>query len=167
MKTRKVAARNAASGAIFVRRRAPGSPPLSKRLLTQAARRMLKALDLEDSELSILLCDSGTMRQLNREHRGIDKDTDVLSFPQSEFRAPLRPMAGGDLSLLGDVIICVDKALHQASGRRRSLEDEAVFLLAHGLLHLVGYDHDEPERKNEMTRATRRLVQAAAETKSR
>lgn len=123
---------------------------------------MLAALDLHRSELSVLLCDASTMRKLNREHRGIDKDTDVLSFPQNEFETPLVPVRGSDLSLLGDVIISLDKARSQARGRGRPLEDEVLFLLAHGLLHLLGFDHDEPEKKKEMTRMTKKLVRATA-----
>jgi len=125
------------------------------------ARVMLGALDLERSELSILLTTDAAIRLLNRDHRGKDKPTDVLSFPQSEFRRPLVPRRGHDLAVLGDVIISIDTAERQARGRRRPLVEEVRFLLAHGLLHLLGYDHATPEEKKVMSRRTRELVRAS------
>lgn len=121
---------------------------------------MLDYLSLSTSELSILLTDDSGIQLINREHRDKDKPTDVLSFPQNEFTKPLVIAAGGDLSLLGDVIISLDTAQRQAEQRKRPLIEEIRFLLAHGLLHLVGYDHMEPEEKRDMTRMTRRLVAA-------
>jgi probable rRNA maturation factor len=123
--------------------------------------RMLRHLKLEGSELSILLCDDGRIRSINCEHRGKDKPTDVLSFPQAEFARAEVPRKGQNLVLLGDVVISLDTAERQAKGRRRPLEDEVRFLLAHGILHLYGYDHATAEEKKLMTKKTRELVQAA------
>jgi len=146
---------------VLITRRAPGSSPLSVRTVAAMARVMLGALDLERSELSILLTTDEGIRALNRDHRGKDKPTDVLSFPQSEFRRPLVPRRGHDLAVLGDVIISIDTAERQARGRRRPLVEEVRFLLAHGLLHLLGYDHATPEEKKVMSRRTRELVRAS------
>lgn len=131
---------------------------------------MLALLELEDAELSILLTDDSTIHTLNREHRGKDKPTDVLAFPLDESDQPEPQPAKGVRSkanrpaprLLGDVVISLDTAERQAASRKRPLTDEVRFLLAHGLLHLIGYDHDTPEKKREMGAMTRRLVRAAA-----
>lgn len=116
---------------------------------------MLLALELPNSELSVLLTDDATIRALNRQHRQKDKATDVLAFPLDEKgENPARPW-------LGDVVISIDTALRQANSRRRELIAEVRFLLAHGLLHLIGYDHDTKPRKREMDAAARRLVRSA------
>jgi probable rRNA maturation factor len=119
------------------------------------AEQMLRALELGDAELSVLITDDERIRTLNREHRGKDRPTDVLSFPMD----PDAASAPG--RLLGDVVISLDTALRQARGRRRDLVAELRFLLAHGLLHLLGYDHATASEKKRMVKATRRLVRAA------
>jgi rRNA maturation RNase YbeY len=146
---------------VVISRRAPGSPALSRKLILGLAQTMLSALDLPDVELSILLCNDKLIHQINLEHRDKDKPTDVLSFPQAEFLAPEKPKKGQSLSLLGDIVISIDTAQRQANARNRSLESEVRFLLAHGLLHLVGYDHMTPPEKLVMTRRTQALVRAA------
>lgn len=117
---------------------------------------MLSELGLSDSELSVLLCDDARVQQLNREHRGKNTPTDVLSFPLMDFDdEQLSTLAGG---ALGDVVISLDTAQRQASQRGHELLQEVTFLLAHGLLHLLGYDHETDEEELEMNAATRRLV---------
>lgn len=145
----------------YVTRRAPGAPALSGSLVRKMAERMLEFLGVSDSELSILLCDDKRIRKLNREHRDKDKPTDVLSFPQAEFRQPEKPARGHSLQLLGDVVISLETAQRQADGRRRPLENEVRFLLAHGILHLLGHDHMTADEKNVMSRRAKELVQAA------
>ncbi len=115
---------------------------------------MLAELDLSAAELSVLLTDDAGIRMLNRTHRGKDKPTDVLSFPLDE-------AAGPEPRLLGDVVVSIDSAERQARSRRRDLLAEIRFLLAHGILHLVGYDHGTRLQKKRMDAACRRLVRAA------
>jgi len=115
---------------------------------------MLAELGLADAELSVLLTDDSLIQQLNAEHRKKDRATDVLAF---ELDAPDRD----EPRVLGDVVISLDTALRQARGRQRPLLAEVRFLLAHGLLHLCGYDHGTPAEKREMDQWTRRLVRAA------
>jgi probable rRNA maturation factor len=117
--------------------------------------RMLGALGLGDAELSVLFVDDATIRLLNRKHRDKDRPTDVLAFPVDE--KPVR----GVPRVLGDVVISLETALRQARSRRRGLVAEVRFLLAHGLLHLVGYDHGTRIQKRRMDAASRRLVRAA------
>jgi probable rRNA maturation factor len=121
---------------------------ISLATVRRRAQRMLEALALADAELSVLLCDDQTIRALNRRYRRRDRPTDVLAFALGEGRMLPAPCP----IPLGDVVISVPTAARQgrASGRRPL--DEVTELLAHGLLHLLGFDH--------RTRATRRRMQA-------
>jgi len=130
---------------------------------------MLRELDLADAELSILLTNDASIRELNREHRGKDKPTDVLAFPLDSHitAARRRGAASNEPStlaprLLGDVVISLQTAERQARARKRELLAEVRFLLAHGLLHLIGYDHATASQKHRMDRLTRQLVRACA-----
>ena len=120
------------------------------------------ALDCEEcpyeAEVNLLLTDDEAIHEMNREHRHIDRPTDVLSFPMIEYETP------GDLSgieesadafdpgtgelMLGDIVISKDRVFAQAEEYGHSVRREYAFLIAHSMLHLLGYDHmDEEERK--------------------
>ncbi|MBL8685638.1 MAG: rRNA maturation RNase YbeY [Myxococcales bacterium] len=124
--------------------------------LRLAAEKMLRALELPRAELSILLCRDDEIQVLNRDYRHKDKATDVLAFA-------LREGEEGHLAgdHLGDVVISVDTAARQASERKISLKTEAITLLAHGLLHLLGWDHQTDEEELRMNKETARLVSCA------
>lgn len=93
-----------------------------------------------DYEVSVSLVDNIEIRELNRDYRGVDRETDVLSFPmEDDFRL--------DLPLLGDIIISVEKALEQSQDYGHSLERELAYLTAHSMFHLMGYDHMNDEEK--------------------
>lgn len=126
-----------------------------------AAERMLRALDLERDELSVLLCDDAVIHSLNREFRGKDKPTDVLSFSMREGEGAR--FAG---PMLGDIIISLPTASRQAKALKRSLHDETMMLLAHGLLHLLGFDHVTRAEERRMKARTDLLI-AASRTRSR
>jgi probable rRNA maturation factor len=130
------------------------SLPMKRAVLEERARRMLRALERESAELSIVLCDDVTIRELNRDYRERDAPTDVLAFPMGEGE-------GGDLQpdLLGDVVISVDTARRQQ--KRPTLHEELTFLLAHGLLHLLGYDHATRAEERRMSARTDILMAAA------
>jgi probable rRNA maturation factor len=117
---------------------------------------MLTELGLADAELSVLLTNDATIHQLNREHRDKDRPTDVLAFPLDT------ELLGPGPRVLGDIVISLDTAERQARSRKRELLPEVRFLLAHGLLHLIGYDHDTKPHKREMDAMARRLVRAAS-----
>ena len=125
------------------------------------AHMLLAALDLRDVELSLVLCDDSTIQGLNRDWRAVDKATDVLSFAQGEDAAVwdgdhLRP--GVLTGPLGDVIISIDTARRQADELGHSLDDEIRVLLVHGLLHLLGHDHDDDDEAVQMHRLERDLL---------
>lgn len=126
---------------------------------------MLAYLGLEQAELSVLLTDDAGIHRLNLIHRGTDRPTDVLAFPldAESFRTKQQkmPVARSEQAvLLGDVVISVDTAARQGKSHHRDLMAEVRFLLAHGLLHLLGYDHDNLPKKKEMDRMTATLVRA-------
>lgn len=104
-----------------------------------------------DSEVSVTLVDNEQIHALNREHRNIDRPTDVLSFPMLEFDENGEADdcgfdMDGELVLLGDIVISMERAAEQAEEYGHSLVREVGFLTAHSMLHLLGYDHvDDPE----------------------
>ena len=116
---------------------------------------MLESLDLGEAELSILLCDDEIIRDLNRRYRKTNKPTDVLAFPMQEGPGP-----GFDTAVLGDVVISLPTATRQAVQRDRPIIGEVTFLLAHGLLHLIGYDHATAREEREMIAKTEDLLAA-------
>jgi rRNA maturation RNase YbeY len=120
---------------VEVRAHGRRTPRLAARL-RRSAERLLAALRLPDAELSVLLVSDRAMRRLNRAWRGRDRPTDVLAFAQRE------GAGGAPPGLLGDVVISVDTARRQAAERGARLAEEAERLLVHGLLHLLGYDHE-------------------------
>jgi len=119
----------------------PRGASAGRRLRARAAA-CLAALGREDAELSILLVTDRRIRALNREWRGQDRATDVLSFPISE------PPGSG--SLLGDVVISLDTAARRARAEERPIGAELDRYLAHGILHLLGYDHERAEDARRM-----------------
>ena len=141
-----------------VLRRAPGSPALMPSAIRRIADAMLIELELQNAELSVLLTNDTEIHALNLQHRQQDKPTDVLSFPLDEGGGADGAVSG--TRVLGDVVISLDTAARQARGRKRELLPEVCFLLAHGILHLLGYDHGNPREKREMDALTRRLVRA-------
>ena len=100
------------------------------------------------AEVSILLCGDRRMRNLNRQHRGLDRTTDVLSFPMWD-RLP----SAVDHVLLGDIAISAPRAALQARQLGHSLGRELDRLVVHGMLHLIGYDHERSPRQAAKMRA--------------
>jgi len=128
-------------------------PEVGRAGVRRWAERMLRAVGLEQAELSVLLTDDGAMRLLNRSYRGHDRPTDVLAFAMREGDVGVH-LEGAPAEMLGDVVISIPTAARQAKARRRTLGAEIRTLLAHGLLHLLGFDH--------RTTRTRRAMQARA-----
>lgn len=118
---------------------------------------MIDALQLKNIEVSFLLTDDARIHELNRVYRHKDRPTDVLAFAMRE--GDFAELAG---NALGDVIVSVPTARKQAEERGRPLLDEVTMLTAHGLLHLLGWDHDTAAKDRRMTAETERLCLAAA-----
>jgi probable rRNA maturation factor len=127
-------------------------PRFDRALLRRRAGRALVALGHARSELSLALVDDGAMALLNESHRGKEGPTDVLSFSLLE-----GPGAEHRGALLGDVVIALGVAQRQARRGRRSLDDELARLLIHGVLHLVGHDHERDDEARAMRAEEHRL----------
>lgn len=145
----------------FVARNAKRAPSIDRRLLRTRAERMLDHLGVAEHELSVLLTDDTHIEELNRKHRRKAKPTDVLAFPMETGPAP-----AGSPRLLGDVVVSLDTALRQARARRRPLIDEVTHLLAHGILHLLGYDHRTDAEERRMNTIASRLVRTATSARA-
>ena len=124
------------------------------RALKATAKKLLGAVGEDASTVSISLVDDATIRELNHVHRGKDRPTDVLSFPMYE---PDEDHVG-DERFIGDIVISIDTARRQAAEYDAPLQNEIYRLLIHGLLHLLGHDHMEPEERAQMEAEERRLA---------
>lgn len=124
--------------------------------IERAARAMLRAVELSRAELSIFLCGDRAIHALNRDYRSKDRPTDVLAFAMREGLGGER---AGDV--LGDVVISIETARRQAAAQEQPVISEVLMLLAHGLLHLLGWDHDTDTKDRRMRREVARLVAAA------
>ena len=130
--------------------------PVDDEGLVELARFVLDAMQVSPlAELSLLLVDEAAMTELHEKWMGEPGPTDVLAFPMDELRPG--PMSGGteegddvDPALLGDVVLCPAVAAAQGAQAGHPAEDELRLLCTHGILHLLGYDHAEPEEHKEM-----------------
>jgi probable rRNA maturation factor len=115
-------------------------PRFSRREIAEFVRRVLIALRVDDNihEVSIAIVDDEAMRNLNRKFRKNNKTTDVLTFPADDSDAD--PNAKG--RPLGDIVISIDQARRQATDQKHSLATEVRYLILHGILHALGYDHE-------------------------
>ncbi len=138
---------------------------LQQEWLTNVVRSAIQGQDVADgSSIGMMVTGDETVRELNRDYRGIDETTDILSFsfhhegeyhgeddPGTEFRLdegfPLPPDEAPDL---GELVISYPQALRQAEEAGRPVEQEIAHLVAHGVLHLLGYDHADPDLDSQM-----------------
>lgn len=123
-----------------------------------------------ESQVNVLLTDNDGIREFNKEYREIDRETDVLSFPNVDFEFPgvfdidedaeadYFDPESGEL-ILGDIIISVEKVAEQAANYGHSKKREFAFLVAHSMLHLSGYDHMEPEEAKVMEEKQENILQ--------
>ena len=121
-----------------------------------AARAVLDAVASADAELSVTIVSDAAIAELNHRWRGKQRPTDVLSFPAGE-----APRIDGSPRLLGDVVISLDTARRQAADGGWTLLEEATRLLLHGVLHLLGFDHEAGAAEAERMSAEERRVVAA------
>lgn len=116
------------------------------------AMRALVLLERAEAEVSLMLCSDAVIHPLNRDYRGKDKPTDVLSFAQGDGQII------GDPNVLGDVVISITTAQRQADERGHDLAREVRVLLVHGLCHLLGYDHIEDDEAEVMEALERKIL---------
>ncbi len=132
------------------------------RVDTRAVRRLIDVIlrdySHEDSDASVVFTTDEDIRCLNREYRNVDRPTDVLAFTGAEDER-----FDGPETLLGDVVISVDRAAVQARRFRRPFDREILKLTAHGLLHLLGHDHEKSAERSAMRRLENRYVRLIAD----
>ena len=122
------------------------------------ARYVLDAMHLHpQTELSILMVGTDVMTELHVQWMDEPGPTDVLSFPMDELRPP-RDGEEPPLGMLGDIVLCPTVTAAQAADSNRTPDDEADYLLIHGLLHLLGHDHAEPDEKKVMFDLNDRII---------
>jgi len=122
---------------------------IKQQLIRNAAKETLlyEGIDPDKVELSIVLTDDSDLQRLNKEYRGLDKPTDVLSFFQEDDFMPVSSAK----KILGDIVISLDTA-EFAVDETRTLSDEVCWLVIHGVLHLLGYDDETEKGYNEMVK---------------
>lgn len=126
-------------------------PQVRVTALQGLSKRILDVTGESDAELGLEMVGDRRMRRLNREYRGRDRTTDVLAFP-------LRTEQGPGSPLLGDVVVSVPAAIRQWPLYSDTLDEELARLLIHGILHLLGYDHEKGPSEARRMRRTERLV---------
>ena len=149
---------------------------VDERALVDVARHVLDRMGVSPlAELAVTLVDEAEMERLHVRYLGEPGPTDVLAFPQDELdlrgsRGALPGPDDGDDGvppvLLGDVVLCPDVAQRQAAEAGHTVEDELHLLCTHGVLHLLGYDHGEPEEHAEMFGLQAELLRAWAESRA-
>ena len=150
---------------------------VDERALTELGRFVLDALRIDPlAELSVLLVDPDTMAALHQQWMDLPGPTDVMAFPMDAADGPAErfdPSAppgtdeGRAEAMLGDVVLCPAVAADQATSAGHSTEAELHLLCTHGILHLLGYDHGDPDEEREMFELQARLVQEWARTSKR
>lgn len=115
---------------------------------------VVNELELEKCEFNIIIIDNERIREINKEYRKIDKETDVISFALEDNM----DISYDDFRLLGDIYISIDRCYEQAMEYGHSREREICFLATHGILHLLGYDHMESEDEKEMFSLQNKLL---------
>ena len=123
---------------------------IKKRILEKWAKEALSFLDLKGVELSIYITDDLEIQELNKVYRGKDGPTDVLSFPLNEIF--------NGYKILGDIVISQDTAERQAKELGHTLEEEVRRLLVHGIIHLLGYDHEKSSEEEKKFYSLERYV---------
>jgi len=127
-------------------------------MIKKTMKRLLEDLACDKKEVSILFTDDRRIAELNRDYRGKDKPTNVLSFPMAEGPSDV------ESGMLGDVVISVDTALREAGEMDETVVETINRLLVHGMLHLMGYDHERsPKDEKIMTKEEKRLLKLITE----
>ncbi len=129
-----------------------------RRLIRRAVRATLACERFDrDAMVSVTFTDNEGIREKNREFRGIDAPTDVLSFPMYDMKNGDMP-PDGEICELGDIVLSLERAAEQAEEFGHSYERECAFLTVHSVLHLLGYDHVNSEEEEAEMRARQRVV---------
>lgn len=137
-----------------------------EQLLEQVFARAGEVLGLPgDSELCVVITDDAGIQELNRDYRGLDQPTDVLSFAMQEEGEGEPGYEDQAAGMLGDIVISLERAAEQSREYGHSLQRELAFLFIHGLLHLTGYDHQEDEDERSMLAMQKNILEGLGLTR--
>lgn len=147
--------------------------PEQQQLLERVLQSGLTLHHHDAAEASVILVDNEYIRDLNQQYRGLDQPTDVLSFAMLDDSADELPVLTEDSpaspedrpELLGDIFISVERAVEQAEDYGHSVNRELCYLAVHGLLHLLGFDHQNPQDQERMRQAEEEILNAAGITR--
>lgn len=109
--------------------------------------------DAPPSEISVVLSDDEHIRELNKHHRGMDKPTNVLSFPAARIKTP-----AGAARILGDIVLAYETVAREATEESKPIENHLSHLVVHGVLHLLGYDHEDDQEAELMEARERQIL---------
>ncbi len=140
---------------VILQTRGLGTRSVDPAVVRRRGEAMLVALGLGHAEWSVVLCGDPWIQELNRDYRGKDRPTDVLAFPQGE------PLGGGEVHALGDVVVSLPTARRQAAAHGVPIVTEVAHLMAHGLLHLLGLDHQTEDEDRRMRSRTDLILASA------
>ena len=137
-----------------------------EKIVQKAVRTSLDYEEFEsECEINISIVTNNEIQKLNKEFRNIDKETDVLSFPQLTFEeGEIADINENDEIILGDIVISIDKAKQQSEEYGHTLQREIAFLTVHSMLHLMGYDHMKEQEEKEMIEKQKEILQKAGFT---
>src|SRR5262249_45298720 len=124
--------------------------PAAEAKARRAVEAALRGEGVQEAEIAIALADDARMRKLNRDHRGIDKPTNVLAFPAAA--------VGRGQATLGDIVIAYETLAREADAEDKPLEDHLMHLAVHGTLHLLGFDHVSDEETERMEARERSIL---------
>jgi probable rRNA maturation factor len=127
------------------------------RVITRSLQKCLRRLNFPQAEISVLITNDKTIRSLNRQYRGVDQATDILSFGMREQRHGNEPLPPHP-QVLGDLVVSLPFVARQAQVQGVPLQTEMHFILIHGLLHLLGYDHTTRSQELRMSALHRALA---------
>ena len=135
--------------------------PSFRLLILRTLKAFIKAESLPGAEISVILTEDRHLESLNDKYRNKKQPTDVLSFPYQEENFFSHKNKSGENFLLGEIYISMDQVVEQARNDKVSVASRTVFLLIHGLYHLLGYDHGSPEAFKEMENLVNNLYKKA------
>jgi len=129
--------------------------PLFEIFADLLSKKIYKILKEKDGKISLIIVDDKKIHKINKEYRGVDRPTDVISFEYMEDKSAIY---GGDSIVVGDIFISLNTAKKQAKEHEHSLEKELGILFVHGLLHVIGFDHNNDEEEAEMEKWAKKIL---------
>ncbi len=129
--------------------------PIFERLLKTLSERISEILNERNGKISLIIVDDEKIHKINKEYRGFDKPTDVISF---EYMKDASAIHGGNNIVVGDIFISLDTAKKQAKDHDHPLQKELGILFGHGLLHVLGFDHNDDEEEEEMEKWAKKIL---------